>query len=157
MPTNFVDLAPRQPLPRVRRSSQRTILPKAIKERQWLTGSLYSKTVSTNFSSVATLSNGEDVTVTITFSHSKKFDLLTPEVYVVYYVGSIDNANILPDGSNITNSEWIFTAPWFDKIAWDGDRFDSVISFYIRNISAGASQVIALTIQAKFIAGSPTL
>lgn len=143
--------------PRLDRATQRNLLPTAVKERQWLSGGLYRFTVATTFTDILTLSNGEDDTVTLTFSHSKLNDLLTPEIYVAYYQTSVASANQIPGGSSITESQWVFTSPFFDYGSWDKTRYESVVTFYIRNVSAGASQTISVVTQAKFISASPQL
>ena len=142
---------------RKERVSQREIVPSAVKERHWLSGKIYAKTVVSTFTDLLTLSNGNDEFVNFTFTHSKEYDLLLPEVYIARYINSIVSTQQLPGGSGVTESQWIWTAPEFDYGAWDGSRNKSVILVYIRNVSAGASQTVSFKLQAKFIAGTPTL
>lgn len=154
----FRDIKAPQIAPRSQaRISQRGMIPTAVKERQFFSGRLYSKTAVFTFTDLLTLSNGEDENVTFTFSHSEEFDLLTPEIYVARYIGSVAAANQLPGGSSVTESAWIWTAPEFDYGAWDGSRYVSAVTLYVRNVSAGASQTVSFLVQGKFIAASPNL
>jgi hypothetical protein len=148
--TDFETILPvpiRQDNPR--RISQREIQPSAVKERSL--GEIFSITGTTSFSSIITLGNGEEVNIDFTFTHEKKYDLLIVEPYISIYIGTIASANRLPDGSAVTESQWIFNSPTFNYDQWDGHRYSSVISIYIRNVSAGAGQVIAARVKSKFI------
>ena len=148
------ELQPERPVSQRIRASQRDVLPGAIKERHL--GQIFSITGTTSFTSIATLGNGGEVNINFTFTHTKELDLLIVEPYLSIYIGTITGANRLPDGSGVTESEWIFTAPTFNFDEWDGSRFKAVYSVYIRNVSAGASQVVAARVRTKFISLTST-
>jgi len=98
------------------------------------------------------LANGEEITFTITTSSNSNAKVL-PVVDLTLYIGSVADANRLPEGSGITESQWQVIGPWSDWGATNNVNHKTKI--FIRNISAGTQTVLIKTIS-RVIVNSPT-
>lgn len=129
-------------LDRPKRASQMDILPTAVKNR--LFGDII-RTIPNDFttslsSTSPTLNNGDQVLFTVTTSSNIGSTMLAiPDLS--FYVDSVADANKLPGGSGIDESQWQMIGPWFDWAATDNRNH--ITKVYIRNISAGAVVVTA--------------
>ena len=101
-----------------------------------------------------TLSNGQSATFTITTTSNSGNRTMTIHDFTLY-IGSVAAGNQLPDGGNITMSQWV-VVPFVND--WGGtDNIDTVTKVYVENVSAGSSQKVIIEAQARFIQNSTTL
>lgn len=143
-----------------RRLGQRGLLPRAVKSRQWLLGSVYTFTAAYIYTDLMDLSNGEDDQGTFTWTQNKGYDFLIPEHYSSIYVSSsTSNSRYeLPGGDLITESEWLW-APWsfnYDRYnaLYDRARNRAVGKIWVRNLSAGANQKVTFVVMGKYQSGA---
>ena len=135
---------------RRRRISQRDIFPSAIKPR--LLGNIIQR-LSVTQSTVTGLNDGDQVLnqILVTNIDNKRL-LVTTERAT--YITSVSNANLLPAGSSVDESQWQVIGPFDAIIKGDGaaiDGNDFANQLYIRNISAGASQTIIFRGIARYV------
>ena len=96
----------------------------------------------------ATLSNTDEVVFAVTTSAKNGQRIFcVPDISV--YVGTVTAANQLPGGSSITESDWQIVFMGNDLNTTDS--FNTKTDVYIRNISAGASQVVTIRTQSRVI------
>jgi len=128
------------------RSSQRDILPTAIKNR----GLGHVVNVTDNAEASTSLANGEDALVSLILNNNKDADIIGEPEFSLWQ-DSISAANLLPIGSGIVASEYQIIGPWneWTEVLLLGGEIDLAIPtlamvsrLYVRNISAGAITLI---------------
>lgn len=87
----------------------------------------------------ASFGNGDQVLLTHTLTQNQGAKMLA-SVEVGVYIGSVADANQLPGGSGITESNYQVIGPWFDWADTDGNNV--VLKIYVSNISAGTVTII---------------
>lgn len=101
-----------------------------------------------------TLSNGQGATFVITTTTTSGNRSMVIHDWTLY-VGSVADANKLPNGSGVDMTKWIVT-PFVND--WgDTDNKNTVAKIYVQNVSAGANQSVLLRVQARLIQNSTTL
>lgn len=131
-------------LPPNRRIDQKGLLPTAIKNR--LLGDIVL--LSATASSSATISNGQQATFTITTASISNQRIMNVED-IALYVGSVADANQLPGGSAIDESQWQVIFMGNDWNSTDDNNVVNIV--YVRNISAGASKDVLIRAQSRVI------
>lgn len=128
-----------------RRLRQSGMLPTIIKPRSL--GDLVLSTETATGISPA-LDNGDEYTFVITISNSAGAKIFA-NLDISLYIGSVADANELPGGSGVTESDWQVIGP---INSWgQTNNKNQVVQIYVRNISAGAGQTIILKTIARFI------
>lgn len=118
------------------RIKQQNITPGSIQTRSLGNIILSGSTVT----STTTLNNNQQVVYTITTStknpNAKTF--VVPDITI--YQGSVANANSIPDGANVTatNYQIIFMGNDWGQT----NNINTVTKVYVRNISAGTQTII---------------
>lgn len=133
------------------RISQRDVAPEAMKGRN-ISNFIYVSEDEPG-AVVTTLSNGDEVYVRIELNHSDDVPLLALP-YITLYVGSVADANELPGGSGIDESQWQVIGPKHPYDTWaerDFPRNEESVVLYIRNISAGASKTVLISSRWKYL------
>ena len=131
-----------------RRSTQRDMISTGIPQR--LLGSIAARGSITS-SAATTLGNGEQSVISATITSPKEYDLFGVEPYVAFYVGTVTSANQLPGGASIDESKWQMINMGYNYANWDSRKDLATSSWYIRNISAGAGQVINVVVRWKYL------
>lgn len=111
-------------------------------------------TITSPESASTTLSNGEFATFTITTTGTSGGVTMVIHDFTLY-LGSVSAAHALPDGSSIDMSQWQVVA--FPNDWGATNNINTVTKVYVRNISAGASQTVAIHVQARMLQNSVTL
>lgn len=101
-----------------------------------------------------TLSNGDQAVLTSTLSDSSDPNrVMLGVAHITPYLSSVASANVIPYGSGITPSQWL----WHNRPDWgSNDNIKASWVDYVRNVSAGASQAIVWRVQWRYI-GRPAL
>lgn len=99
---------------------------------------------SARTTATASISNGSQLVLESTLEQNDQFPILaTP--FISIYIGSIADANQLPGGSAIDESQWQFTSPRMNQEDWEDagyPRHKEYATVYVRDISAGTVDVI---------------
>lgn len=104
-------------------------------------------------SASTTLSNGQSATFTITTTPNSGELALVIHDWTIY-IGSAAVGNQLPDGGNITSSQWI-VIPYVND--WGAtNNINAVAKIYVENVSAGSNQTVILYEQGRLIQNSVT-
>ena len=107
------------------RLKNRDILPAAIGSR-YLSNFIFGSAEAQ--ASTAT-SNGTQSTLTLNLNQPDGYELLGI-VYTAIYVGSVSDANQLPSGSNIDETQWTVIGPFYDFDNWEDDpNFNGQFAF----------------------------
>jgi len=137
--SDFQSVSPveRKPQQQVR-ATQQTILPTAVKNRQFGNIVLMSG-VKTG---VATLNNNSQVVFTITTQTMDNQRILcVPDISV--FIGSIDFDNQLPGGASVDEADWDIIFMQNDYASTDNQNTKTIV--FVQNISAGTQDVILVT------------
>jgi hypothetical protein len=129
------------------RITTREALPRNVKARNLGDVIFASETAQAQ----TTLSNGEQAVFTVNISQNTSYPL-QGNIYIALYVGSVASANLLPGGASIDESQWQIIVR---NSLEDWENADTVLdkeyaSVYVRNISAGAAQVVILRTKWKY-------
>lgn len=98
-----------------------------------------------------TVSNGDDFVVTATITSLKEFDLIGAEPYFAFYEGSVAAANQIFEGSAITSSNWVMSYMGYDLARWNGTKWQTKVSYYLRNVAAGADTTVVIRVAWKYL------
>lgn len=124
-------------MPRLR---NRDILPTAVKSRNLDNIIFGSIPDETTFS----IGNGSQVAISFAITQSGLYEM-KGDLYFAIYIGSVADANQLPGGSGIDETDWQIIGPYFDYNDWEDAGFPKhkdFITLYMLNISAGTVDVI---------------
>ena len=132
-------------MPRV---TSRELLPTAVKGRN-ISDIIFK---GRRLTATAFLADNGQITLNVTFTHDKIYPLLgTP--FISIYIGSIAEANQLPGGSAIDESQWQIIGPQMYQERWETEGYPKHIDFstmYIRSISSGNVTLI-FVIDVKYL------
>lgn len=125
------------------RITQQKLYPTAIKARN-LDHFIFGSGVDT---ASTVLANTEQAVLTSTLNQTTGAEL-QGIFYIAIYIGSVADANLLPGGSGIDESQWQVIGPRYSYENWSAVSFSQskdIASIYVRNISAGSQTVIFKT------------
>lgn len=129
----------------VQRVSRRNVEPTAVRS-----GMISDVVAVTNVAlATTTLNNGEQAVFTTTVTSYGEAELMA-EVYTAFYIDTEDSAHELPGGTSIDESQWQVIGSYHPYNSWDASEDISKVSFYIRNISAGASKTVIYRARTKY-------
>ncbi len=94
----------------------------------------------------AALAPGEDTIFSMTTASSKGVPILVQEDISLFQT-SILEANLIPNGSNITTSNYQIIGPWREQV--DGDEKNIVSKIYVRNADAATTD-LQLSVPSNF-------
>jgi len=150
---NFQILSQRPQNAQSVRITQRGIFPTAIKTRNLgnIIISRPSDLIGDATSYSFTFGNGDQAVITATLETENNTKLLAI-LDSSLYVGSVTDANQLPTGSAINETQYQIIGPWYD---WGStDNKNVKVKLYVLNISAGTVTVLGRSIW-RYIANDP--
>lgn len=138
------------------RTSQRGLLPNAVKTRQLDTQVVKNGEFSQGTFSI---SDGSIITLTITVNAKEGNRLAIAPLGVLLFQDSIATANQIPDGDNLSTGDYIMTqtavpSALRNETTYPGnDGNNAVFKVWLDN-ETGDTQTIVYTIQSRFISSA---
>jgi hypothetical protein len=108
-------------------------------------------TVTPTLTQTVTMSNGSTNTFVMTVTGASQNSVMASFFWTIF-IGSEANQNNLPNGNNVTASQWVVT-PYVNDW-WDSTDYVTIGKVYVENVSAGSGLTVIFKYSAVLIQNS---